>query len=235
MSWRARSKDRPLAPTTDIVPSDYKVGFCVSRGGRLARAAIQQASALGIVPSLVVLDHTAAPDLEAFCAEHQVRFARLEKMNREHFQTELHRVCTEDHLDLLVLTFDRVVRAPLLDAYAGRMINVHPALLPAFMGTNALERTAGSGVRFGGATIHEVAEELDGGAIIAQCTLALKRGENAADYGARLFELLRPMFLQTLKWYAKGRVEKDHQGKIWVRGAAYGRLPISPSLEADFL
>jgi phosphoribosylglycinamide formyltransferase-1 len=216
------------------VRSVYKVGFCISGGGRLARAAIQQASALGIVPSLVVLDHTAAPGIEAFCAEHQVRCARLEKMNRELFQTELHRVCTEDRLDLLVLTFDRIVRAPLLDDYAGRMINVHPALLPAFVGTNALERTAGSGVRFGGATIHEVIEELDAGPIIAQCTLALERGESATDYGARLFEMLRPMFLQTLKWYAEGRVEKDCEGKIWVRGATYGRLPVSPCLESDF-
>lgn len=216
------------------MPSDYKVGFCISGGGRLARAAVRQASALGIVPALVVLDHTAAPDLEAFCAAHHVRCVRLGKMNREQFQAELHRVCVEDRLDLLVLTFDRIVRAPLLQAYAGRMINVHPSLLPAFAGAKALERTVAAGVQFGGATIHEVAEELDAGPIIAQCALALERGESATDYGARLFELLRPMFLQTLKWYAEGRIEKDHEGKIWVRGATYGRLPVSPSLESDF-
>jgi phosphoribosylglycinamide formyltransferase-1 len=217
------------------VPSAYKVGFCVSGGGRLARAAIEQASALGIVPSLVVLDYTAAPDIDGFCANHRVRCVRLGKTSKEDFQNQLHCVCTEDELDLLALTFDRIVRAPLLDHYAGRMINVHPSLLPAFAGSKALERTVAAGVRFGGASIHEVEEELDSGAIIAQCALALEHGETAAAFGARLFELLRPMFLQVLQWYAQGRVEKDRDGRILVRDATYGLLPVSPSLESGFI
>jgi phosphoribosylglycinamide formyltransferase-1 len=226
--------DQELAQTTNVLPSGFKVGFCVSGGGRLARAAIQHAHSIGIAPSLMVLDYAAAPDLEDFCAEHHVGCERLGKMSREDFDCELHRVCTKERLDLLVLTFDHIVRAPLLDYYAGRIINVHPSLLPAFAGSKALERTVAAGVRFGGATIHEVAEAVDAGAVIAQCLLALERDETAAAFGARLFELLRPMYLQILHWHAQKRVEKDQKGRIWVRDAVYGQLPVSPSLESDF-
>jgi len=94
-----------------------------------------------------------------------------------------------------------------------------------------MERTLASGARFGGATIHDVVDEVDAGAIIAQAVVATIPGETLADYGRRVYRLLEPMFLQVMAWYAEGRVERDGGGRIVVRNARYGSLPVSPALE----
>jgi phosphoribosylglycinamide formyltransferase-1 len=133
--------------------------------------------------------------------------------------------------ELVVLTFDRIVPPSVLDAYPGRILNVHPALLPAFPGMRALERTVESGARVGGATIHEVVEAVDAGPIVAQAVLATDPSESVEAFGARMYALLEPMFLQVLHWYAQGRVGHDDSGRVIVRGATYGTLPISPALE----
>ena len=77
-------------------------------------------------------------------------------------------------------------------------------------------------------------EEVDHGAVIAQCLLGIRRHETPELFGSRLFNHLRLMFLQVLKWYSSGRVTADEQGKIWVRDAVYGEFPVSPALEDSF-
>jgi len=212
----------------------FRVGFCVSGAGRLMRAAVIHARTLGIEPALVVLDDKASSDIECFCTLQQVRWVRIPKLSRIAFDRELHDQCANAELNLLCLTFDKIVSAPLIRHFAGRIINVHPALLPAFPGMNALAQAAERRVRFIGATIHEADELVDNGAIIAQCVLGTRLGETADDLGRRLFPLLRLMFLQVLAWYASGRVEKGACGRPWVRDAIYGESPISPALEMSF-
>jgi len=211
-----------------------RVGFCVSGGGRLFRAAANQAARLNIEPVLVVGEAGCAGELEDFCAGRRIAFARLDAGNRTRFDKELTRLCIDARLDLLCLTFDRIVPPALVEHYRGRMINVHMGLLPAFKGTHALDRAVEFGARFAGATIHEVDEEVDHGAVIAQCVVGVRRGETAEAMGGRLFGLLRLMFLQVLRWYASGRVARDKQGLLWIRNAVYGELPVSPSLEDAF-
>lgn len=211
-----------------------KLGFCISGQGRLFRAAAQQASALGIQPSLVVVEGKAAADLDAYCHERGIRFHRLANKSRSALDEELFKVCTEAHLDLLVLTFDKILPPPLVQHYSGRIINIHPALLPASKGMRAMEQTVNSGARFGGATIHEVDEEIDHGPIIAQCALSLHRTETAESLGQLLFPLMRQMYLQVISWYAERRVNKDSKGRVWVRDAVYGELPFSPKIERTF-
>jgi len=118
--------------------------------------------------------------------------------------------------------------------YRGRIINVHMGLLPAFKGVRALNQAVAFGARFAGATIHEVDEQIDHGAVIAQCVTGVRRGETAEMIGGRLFGLLRLMWLQVLRWYASGRVLRDKQGRVWIRNAVYGELPVSPALEDSF-
>jgi len=211
-----------------------RVGFCVSGGGRLLRAAVNQAHRLHIAPVLVIGEAGCARDLAKFCAERRIAFARLDAKNRSRFDREITRLCIGAKLDLLCLTFDRIIPPALVKHYRGRIINVHPGLLPAFKGTGALKQAVGFGARFAGATIHEVDEQVDHGAVIAQCVVGVRRGETAEMIGARLFGLLRLMFLQVLRWYASHRVTRDKQGRIWIRDAVYGELPVSPALEEAF-
>jgi phosphoribosylglycinamide formyltransferase-1 len=208
-----------------------KAGFCVSGNGSLFRAAVANRDALGIEPGLVVTETKASPDLEEFCTQNGLRCIRLDPTDRPAFDRELTRVLFEADLDLIALTFDRVLPAEVVRHYAGRIINVHPALLPAFVGMRGMERTLASGARFGGATVHDVVEEVDAGAIIAQAVVATIPGETLPDYGRRVYRLLEPTFLQVIAWYAEGRVERDGIGRIVIRDARYGSLPISPALE----
>lgn len=212
----------------------FKVGFLVSGKGRLAMAAIENSVYIGIHPCVVIADDKADEDLERFSASHGVAFVRIPKLPRSEFHQVLYEFCVKESFDLVSLTFDKIVPPDLVDLYRGRMINVHPGLLPAFSGRGALERAEFQGVRFAGATIHEVVEEVDAGAIIAQCVTGLGFNEKSDAFGARLYGNLRKMFLQTLNWYATGRVFKDGLGRIWIKDAKYGGFPISPSVELNF-
>ena len=208
-----------------------RTGFCVSGNGSLFRAAIAHRDKLSIEPRLLVVEQKAARDLEAFSSANGLRCIRLDPVDRAAFDRELTRILVDAELDLVVLTFDRVLPPEVVRHYAGRVINVHPALLPAFQGMRGMQRTLASGARFGGATLHDVVEEVDAGAIIAQAIIATVPEETLAVYGRRLYELLEPMYLQVIAWYAEGRVDRDRTGRIVIRGARYGALPISPELE----
>jgi phosphoribosylglycinamide formyltransferase-1 len=211
-----------------------RVGFFVSGQGQLFRDAADVSDRLGISPTLVVAETKAAPDLEEFCGGRGIPFERLDPHDRSTFDRRVATLAIEARLDLLCLTFDRIVSAGLVAHYRGRIVNVHPALLPSFPGPNALVRAAGSGARFAGATIHEVTEEVDAGPIVAQCVVGLCREDTAEAVGRRIYVLLRPMFLQVLAWYATSRVTHDDQGRAWIRDAVYGELPTSPTVEEAF-
>jgi len=206
-----------------------RAGFCVSGQGSLFRAAVRRRADTGAEPALLVLETKAATDLDDFAAANGVAIVRLDPRDRAAFDRGLSAALAEAKLDLVALTFDRIIPASLVAAH--RMINVHPSLLPAFAGNRGIERTLESGVRIGGATIHEVVEAVDAGPIIAQAAVEIAPHDTVQSYGARLYTLLEPLFLQVLRWYAEGRVERDGRGRVVVRGARYDALPVVPALE----
>jgi len=212
----------------------FRVGFCISGGGRLFRAAVHHAAQIGIVPALVVAETKSDPSLAEFCASKSIDYKSLNPKNRLEFDEHITRLCAVANLDLLCLTFDRLIPAGLVRHYRHRIINVHMGLLPAFKGMHALNAAIESGVRFAGATIHEVDELMDNGAVIAQCAVGVRREDTNETIGSRMFVYLRPMFLQVLRWYSTGRVTRDDKGRIWIVDGIYGELPISPSLEDAF-
>ena len=214
--------------------SRLRVGFCVSGYGRLFRAAVAHRDRIGIDPALVVTGPKTSPEIEVLCKEMDIPLAMLPRLERSAFGQAITRVCVEAQLDLLSLTFDRIIPPELVSHYRGRIINTHMSLLPAFKGLNGLTQALDAGTRFAGATIHEVNEGVDDGAIIAQCVVGVCGDDSADVLGRRLFESLRPMYLQVIAWYAAGRVEKDERGRMWVRDAVYGQLPISPAVELHF-
>ncbi|HKS25567.1 MAG TPA: formyltransferase family protein [Thermoanaerobaculia bacterium] len=209
-----------------------RAGFCVSGHGSLFRAAVRRHAETGAEPALLVLETKSAGDLEDFAAANGVPSVRLDPRDRGAFDAELARHLGEARLDLVVLTFDRILPPAIVAAFPQRIVNVHPSLLPAFAGNRGIERTLESGVRIGGATIHEVVDAVDAGAVIAQAALAIAPDDTPQSYGARLYALLEPMFLQVLRWYAEGRVSRDGRGRLTVRGARYDALPVVPALEA---
>ena len=89
--------------------------------------------------------------------------------------------------DLVVLAgFMRVVKAPLLDAFAGRMINLHPSLLPAFPGLDGIGQTWRAGVPEGGCTVHWVNAEVDGGAHLGQSRVRREPTDTQESFASRI-------------------------------------------------
>lgn len=208
-----------------------RTGFCVSGHGSLFRAAVRRREDARIRPELLILETKAAADLDELAAVNGIAVVRLDPRDRAAFDAELTACLIAAELDLVALTFDRILPPAAVAALSPRLINVHPALLPAFAGMRGIERTVASGVRVGGATIHEVVEAVDAGPIIAQAAVEVMSGDTPATYGARMYARLEPMFLQVLRWYADGRVEHDDGGRVVIRDARYDSLPIVPALE----
>jgi phosphoribosylglycinamide formyltransferase 1 len=88
---------------------------------------------------------------------------------------------------LVVLAgFMRILTPAFVQHYAGRMINIHPSLLPAFPGLNTHQRAIDAGCQFAGATVHQVTAELDHGPILAQAVVPVLPGDGAATLAARV-------------------------------------------------
>jgi folate-dependent phosphoribosylglycinamide formyltransferase PurN len=208
-----------------------RIGFCVSGGGLLFKAAVLHREQIGFDPAILIARQSAGADLEEFCARHSVPMTRLTKMPKEEFDRRISELWTETNPDLFSLTFDRILPEALVRDFHRRVINMHPSLLPAFRGIDGVRDAIARGVRVSGSTIQEVVYELDEGPIIAQAVVPMIPGEPREAWGKRMYRLTEPMYLQVLAWYAEGRIEHDEAGRVTIRGANYDSLPISPALE----
>ncbi len=106
---------------------------------------------------------------------------------REGFDTELARRIDAYAPKLVVLAgFMRILSAGFVDHYAGRLLNIHPSLLPAFPGMHTHERALAAGCKFAGATVHQVTSELDVGPILEQAVVPILADDTAQTLGARV-------------------------------------------------
>jgi phosphoribosylglycinamide formyltransferase-1 len=103
------------------------------------------------------------------CAARDISCQRIDTRDREEFSRRAADALGAQHVDFVLLFFNRIVSAELYEAFA--TYNIHPALLPAFPGLRALKEARAMGVRFVGATLHLVTEHFDEGPIIAQVSV----------------------------------------------------------------
>lgn len=111
------------------------------------------------------------------------------------------------HPDLIVCAgYMRLVSEREVTRRAGRMINIHPSLLPAFKGLRTHEQALAAGVIEHGASVHVVSAELDGGAVIAQARVPVLPGDDAAALAQRVLHREHPLLVATLQCLASGRI-----------------------------
>jgi phosphoribosylglycinamide formyltransferase-1 len=109
-------------------------------------------------------------------------------------------------VDLVCLAgFMRLIGAPLLQAFHGRILNVHPSLLPAFPGLDAQQQALEYGVRVSGATVHFVTAELDGGPIITQAAVPVLDGDTVETLSARILVEEHRLFPEAIRLVLDGR------------------------------
>jgi phosphoribosylglycinamide formyltransferase-1 len=126
----------------------------------------------------------------AFAREHQIATEVVDHKrfgSRETFDTELASAIDRHLPSLVVLAgFMRILTPAFVDRYAGRLINIHPSLLPAFPGLHTHQRAIEAGCRFAGATVHQVTAELDYGPILDQAVVPVLPGDTADSLAARI-------------------------------------------------
>jgi phosphoribosylglycinamide formyltransferase-1 len=127
---------------------------------------------------------------------------------REDYDRRLVAVLQENHVELVVLAgFMRIVTKVLLDAFPMRVMNIHPALLPSFPGTQVWQKQIDYGVKFGGCTVHFVDEGEDTGPIIIQAVVPVFDDDTADTLNARILKQEHKIYSQAIQMYAEGRLE----------------------------
>lgn len=130
--------------------------------------------------------------------------------SREAFDAALCEAIDRSAPDLVVLAgFMRVLGADAVGRYAGRLINIHPSLLPAYPGLDTHRRALADGAPIHGCTVHFVTPEVDVGPIVAQSALTVRDGDDEASLAARVLELEHKLLPQAVQWFCDGRLAID--------------------------
>jgi len=133
--------------------------------------------------------------------------------------------------DLVVLAgFMRILSDGFVHHYAGRLMNIHPSLLPAFPGLHTHRRALEEGVRIHGCTVHFVTPALDHGPVIIQAAVPVLDSDDEATLAARVLRQEHRIYPQAVRWFAEGRLRLD-DGRVRLAGElADGGSLISPGL-----
>ncbi|MEM5450810.1 phosphoribosylglycinamide formyltransferase [Paraburkholderia sp. BR14263] len=130
--------------------------------------------------------------------------------DRASFDTALAQVIDGYAPDLVVLAgFMRVLTESFVGHYAGRMLNIHPSLLPMFPGLKTHQQALDAGCRVHGATVHFVTPTLDHGPIVAQSVIPVRAGDDAAALAARVLRTEHLMYPRAVRWFVEGRLALD--------------------------
>jgi phosphoribosylglycinamide formyltransferase-1 len=147
-----------------------------------------------------VVDHKAFPD-------------------RESFDAELARSIDAFQPDALVLAgFMRILTPGFVQRYEGRLVNVHPSLLPAFTGLHTHRRAIESGCKLAGATVHFVTAELDHGPIIAQAMVPVLPGDTEEALSNRVLAREHVMYPRAVRWLVEGALRVENGVVTQTRG-----------------
>ncbi len=127
--------------------------------------------------------------------------------SRDDYDRALMALIDEFSPELVVLAgFMRILTPDFVRHYAGRMLNIHPSLLPKFQGLHTHRRALEAGEEEHGASVHFVTEELDGGPLVARSRVAVLPGDDEKMLAARVLEREHRLFPTVVKWFADGRL-----------------------------
>jgi phosphoribosylglycinamide formyltransferase-1 len=167
----------------------YPAEIALVLSNRPAAGGLERAAAAGL--RTAVVDHKAYP-------------------GREAFEADLHRTVEASGADLVCLAgFMRVLTPGFVERWTGRMLNIHPSLLPSFKGLHTHAQALAAGVRIHGCTVHFVVPELDSGPIVAQAAVPVLDGDDEAALAARVLAQEHAIYPRALALVASGRAVLD--------------------------
>ncbi len=156
---------------------------------------LQRADAAGIATHIV--DHHNYPD-------------------RRSFDAELENIIDSYPPGLVVLAgFMRILTAEFVNHYLGRMMNIHPSLLPNLPGLNTHQRALDAGAHIHGVSVHFVTPELDGGPVVIRAEVKIEHGDDAEKLAAKVLKEEHRIYPEAIGWYADGRLRlENHQALL---------------------
>ncbi len=194
---------------SESIPKQCSIVVLISGSGSNLQALIDHAEHGGYAIRAVISNKADAYGLTR-AAEANIPTSVLshrEFLSREAFDTELATLIDQFEPDLVVLAgFMRILSASFVNHYAGRLINIHPSLLPKFPGTNTHQRALDEGEELHGASVHFVTEELDGGPVIARRSVSIEAGDSAESLAAKVLEQEHQLYPMVVSWFANGEL-----------------------------
>ncbi len=204
--------------------SIFRIGVLASGGGTNLQTIIdrQKAGKLKVEIALVIsnnptagaLQRAQAAGIKTLCINHR------DYNSREDFDRALVSALKDNDVNLVVLAgFMRIITDVMLNAFVHRIINIHPALLPAFPGINVQQQAIDYGARFSGCTVHFVDGGVDTGPIIIQAVVPILPQDTASSLSERILEQEHRIYPQAIQWIAEGRVSIEGR-KVMIADSA---------------
>lgn len=161
------------------------------------------------------LDYAAARGIATAVVEHRTY------ADREGFDAALAQAIDAHAPDVVVLAgFMRILTAGFVQRYAGRLLNIHPSLLPAFTGLHTHRRAIEAGCKLAGATVHYVTAELDHGPIVAQAAVPVLPDDTEQTLAVRVLASEHRLYPMAVRWAVEGALQVDANGVVRQRDGA---------------
>lgn len=184
--------------------SDCSLLVLISGNGSNLQAIIDHIESGQLAATIcgVISDHNDAHGLKR-AQQHHIKTETVichPNETRQQYDQRLIETIDTFRADWIILAgFMRIFSARLVNRYLGRMVNIHPSLLPAYKGLNTHQRVLDAGERYHGASVHFVTPELDDGPVIMQGTLAIRPQENIAQLKQRVHRIEHRIYPEVLK------------------------------------
>lgn len=162
----------------------------------------QVAAVISNRPDAAGLKYAAARGIATAVVDHKAH------ATREAFDAELARAIDAHAPDVVVLAgFMRILTAGFVQRYEGRLLNIHPSLLPAFPGLHTHQRAIDAGCKVAGATVHFVTPELDHGPIVIQAAVPVLAGDTEATLSQRVLVREHQIYPRAVRWLVSGELD----------------------------
>ena len=144
--------------------------------------------------------------------------------NREAFDDAMHQQLSDWNVDLVILAgFMRILSAQFVNAWEGKMVNIHPSLLPNYKGMHTHQRVLNTGDVLHGCTVHYVTAELDAGQALTQGVLKVTQHDNVASLAKRIHVLEHLIYPQAVEWICNGTIQHLENGQVLYKGQVLER------------
>ncbi len=189
----------------------------ISGSGSNLQAIIDQANNIDLDVSCVISSHADAYGLtraeKANIPTHVIDHTEFD--SREDFDQAVSKTIDQYNPDIVILAgFMRIFTEAFAQHYCGKMLNIHPSLLPKFQGLNTHQRAIDAGESEHGVSIHFVTAKLDGGPIIAQSRVAILADDNSSSLAKRVLVEEHKLFPKVIHWFTQGRLKLENDNAV---------------------